>query len=228
MQQKYCDQGRSVIVLRITRLMPRARISCGLGREAEKGVALSGDEPAQGIALRAGDPLDVLLGVEPNVLRHDREVEMAARAQGVDAHAPTLQVADAADRLTREQLVAADVQSADRGHRSAQIQMMNDSSGKGDVEVQLTICQHLTGRDAQARVHIPDIREAFAAQERLHHVRRREANGGRLLQANRGCLQRALARERAARAKDASGRGQRRTGQEIAAGLHDMHAKSPV
>jgi hypothetical protein len=41
--------------------------------------------------------------------------------------------------------------------------MMNDGSGKGNVKVQIASCQHLARRDAQACIHVLDIRKAFDA-----------------------------------------------------------------
>ena len=66
-----------------------------------------------------------------------------ALEERLDAHAPALEVADVADRLAREQLVAADVQAANRGERYAGIQMMDDGAGKTAAEIGLAAADHL-------------------------------------------------------------------------------------
>jgi hypothetical protein len=73
-----------------------------LGRKAEEGIGAAGGEQLHGVAIRRHDPLDVLIRVEADVLGHDRDVQAAAVAEGLDTHAPALQVTDAADRLARE------------------------------------------------------------------------------------------------------------------------------
>ena len=88
---------------------------------------------------------------------------MAARAQGLDAHAPAFQIADAADRLVYEQLIAAAVQPADRGDRQAGIQLVDDRAGEARAEVHLATADHLRRAEASGRFHILDIREAFGA-----------------------------------------------------------------
>ena len=78
---------------------------------------------------------------------------MAARAQRLDADAPALQVADAADRLAREQLVAAGVQAGERGERQAGIQMVDDRAGEAGAEVHLAPRDHLRRAEAAGRPH---------------------------------------------------------------------------
>ena len=86
MQQKYWDNGRSLTGLRITRSKPRAQL-LRLRRKAKKGVGLAGGEQLHRLAVGRHDPLDVPLGVETDVGCHNREAQMAARLQRLDAHA---------------------------------------------------------------------------------------------------------------------------------------------
>ena len=67
MQQKYCDHGLSVAVLRITRPMLRARSSCGSGGKPEKGVDLALGEQLHGLAGEALATQSMSLRVEPDV-----------------------------------------------------------------------------------------------------------------------------------------------------------------
>ena len=169
-----------------------------LGRKPEERVRVAGDEQLHGVAVGRRDPFDVPLRVEADVGRHDREIQMAARLHRLDAHAPAFQVADAADRLAREQLVAADVQAGERGERQAGIQMVDDRAGEAGADVHVAARDHLRRGEAAGGSHVADVAEAFGAQERFGHVHRGETDGGVVRQADRGGL-RAAPRRRAMR-----------------------------
>jgi hypothetical protein len=94
-------------------------------------------------------------------------------------------------------------------------------------KVQVPTGGHLRRAEAAGGLHVLDIREALGAQERLGHVKRCEADGGRECQADRGGFRRPLGGKRSSCAKDAGGRSQRRAGQKIAAILSDTH-QSPL
>jgi hypothetical protein len=153
---------------------------------------------------------------------------VAAIAQGLNAHAPAPQVADAANRRVHEKFIAAGMQPAQRGDRQAGIEMIGDRPGKAGAEVHLAASDLLCCTEASGRPHILDIREPFRAQERFGHVRWGGANRRGERQADRGRFGSALFGERASCAENArgAGRGQRR--EEIAARLHDMHAQPPL
>ena len=61
MQQKYCDQGLSVAVLRITRPTLRARSSCGSGGKPRKASTFPSANSSLGLPW-AGDPSMSLCG----------------------------------------------------------------------------------------------------------------------------------------------------------------------
>ena len=63
----------------------------------------------------------------------------------LDADAPALQVADAADRLAREQLVAAGMQAGERGERQAGIRL-DDRAGEAGAEVDLAASRSSAAR----------------------------------------------------------------------------------
>ncbi len=115
---------------------------------------------------------------------------MPARGERLDADPPALEVADAADRLVREQLVAADMQAAERDQRQAGIEMVDDGAGEAGPEVDLTASHHLRRAEAAGGFHVLDIGEAFGAQELLGDVQGGEADPGREGQADRGRLRR--------------------------------------
>ena len=164
------------------------------------------------------------------MLRHDGHVQV--RPLLLRVWMPTrrpFRSRDAADRLAREQLVAAGMQPADRGDRQARIQMIDDrcrrSSTPKSTSPLAIICGVLK---PPARFHVLDVREAFGAQERFGHVERGEADRGRERQADRGRFRRPLVGKRSPRAKDARGAGGRQAGQEIAAISVGSASKPPL
>ena len=81
MQQKYCDHGLSVAVLRITRPILRARSSCGSGGKPRKASTLPSANSSMGVPSGLGSTQSMSgLRVEPDVGRHDRQIQVAARA----------------------------------------------------------------------------------------------------------------------------------------------------
>jgi hypothetical protein len=95
---------------------------------------------------------------------------MRARGQSLDADAPALQVADVADRLAREQLVAAGVQAGERGQRQAGVQLIDDGAAETRAEVHVAARDHLRRAETAFRFDVAHVDEAFGAQERLGHV----------------------------------------------------------
>jgi len=150
---------------------------------------------------------------------------MAGRDQVLDGHPPALQIADGADRLAREQLVATHMQAAERRQRQAGIQLMHDRTGEVDAEIQVALLDHLHLGDTQAGCQKLNVREALGTYERLDHIHRSETDGRRLPQADRGDLRRPLGGERFSSAKDAGGAGRGHDGEKIAARLYDRHRK---
>jgi hypothetical protein len=158
--------------------------------------------------------------VEPDVRRHAREQQMPARAERLgDADPSVLQVGDAADGIVREQLVAAAMHSRQRRDRLAGIDIGGDPGGGLEVEIDLAAGDGVAVRYRE----VLDVGEAFRAQQGVGDVARRDADRGDTGQADRGRLRRAFVGEGSPGAEDASGRGQRRAGQEMAAILSDLH-----
>jgi hypothetical protein len=92
-------------MLRITRPIPRALSSCGSGGNPKKSVHLPFGEQLHEPGRGAGDPVDVLVRIEPDLRRHRHEQEVSARAPPIDAELSPLEVTEGPDRLVREQLV---------------------------------------------------------------------------------------------------------------------------
>src|SRR6516162_5522397 len=69
----------------------------------------------------AGDPVDVVGRVEPDMPGHNRHEQMIARAEGGDADCPAFEVGNAVNALFPEQLEAADMDAGQHRDRAAAI-----------------------------------------------------------------------------------------------------------
>ncbi len=88
-QQKYWDHGLSSAMFRIERPILRARSSGKSGHESQVRVDLAADEQLHGaVDVVRRDPLDVLLGVEPDVRRHDRYVQLSGSRRARRGYRP--------------------------------------------------------------------------------------------------------------------------------------------
>jgi hypothetical protein len=185
--------------------MLRARSSCGSGGEPEKGVYLAGGEHFLEIAGGCGDPVDVLVRVEPNLRRHGREEQVAARARLLwDSDPPALKVTDGSDGFVREQLVAAGMHPRQRGNWLAGIHVRDDPCGGMELEVEIAVRDSIHSRT----FHEPNVGEPFRAQQGLRDQARRYADGGNMFEPERGGFRRSFVGERSPGIKDARGRGQ--------------------
>ena len=90
-----------------------------LGRERQKGVNLALHEQLDRFDLRVGHPIDVLGWVEPDMGSHHRHEQGPGRSHSPHAHALTLQVGDASDAFSAEQLIAADMDTREQRDRIA-------------------------------------------------------------------------------------------------------------
>jgi hypothetical protein len=163
-----------------------------LGREPEKGIDSPLNELLQEVAARAGEPVDVRVRVEPDVRRDAREQQVSTRAERLgDADPLALQVADGADGLVREQLVAADMHPRQGRDRLAGIHV-GDDPGRG-LEVEINFAAG--DRVAVGYRHVADVGEPFRTQQGIGDVARRDADRGDTGQAEGGHLRRRLVRE---------------------------------
>src|SRR5262245_25716348 len=92
-----------------------------LGGKAEERGDLSLDEKRHWFYVRAGDPVDVLDGIQPHIRRHAGQEYMRARTQRLHADALALQVSDPLYRLVSEQLETAGVHAGKHNDRTASI-----------------------------------------------------------------------------------------------------------
>ena len=121
-----------------------------------------------------GNPVDILVRVEPDLRRHDREQQVRPRAQPVDAKLLALQIANGLDGLVREQLVAPGMHARERRDRLAGIQMSDYPCGGVELEVDFTACD---GVERCVR-RTADFSEPFRAQQVVSDEPRREADIG--------------------------------------------------
>ena len=113
----------------------------------------------------------------------------------LDADPLALQVADGADRLVREQLVAAGMHARQRRDRHAGIQATDERCREVEAEVDLAACRPSARREAACDGHIADIGEAFRAQQVLGDVpRARRRCSASTAQPDRGRFRRRLRR----------------------------------
>ena len=94
------------------------------------------------------DPVDVLVRVEPDMGRHDREYRCAPEPS---VWMPTLlpfRSLMRADGLVREQLVAAGVHTRQHRDRLAGIQVRDERCRGAEAEVDLAACDHLRYAEA--------------------------------------------------------------------------------
>src|SRR5438874_12858105 len=84
-------------------------------REGKKRIELAVDEPLHRARFRLDDPAHIAYRIEADRRPKRHEKGRSARANRIAADALTLQIADVADRVPREQLEAAGVDAAQHG-----------------------------------------------------------------------------------------------------------------
>ena len=192
------------------------------GRGGKKSIDFPCAEQRHGVA-GTRDPMDVLLGVEPDLRRHERQIQVITRAEPPNADPLAFQVADGADGLMREHLVAAGMHARQRRDRLAGIQMRGDPCSVLKVEVDFAAPD---GR--RRRRHRADIGEPFRAQQFLGDVHGREADRTVTGQPDRSRFRRPLVGKGCPGTKDAGRTGRGQGGEKIAARLSDLHSMPPV
>jgi len=94
MRQKYCDHGRSSVVVAMTSPACRARSSCGSGAKPKKASILPSANNLSGLTLRSVTQWMSLAGVEPDLGGHQGQQVGLGR---LNTHALPLQLGDAAE-----------------------------------------------------------------------------------------------------------------------------------
>src|SRR5262249_50616477 len=98
--------------------MPGAEI-LGHGREAEAYVDSAFLEQLDRCGRFAGNPVDIVDGVESNLRCYDRHEQMLTRPQGGHPDGTAFQVGDVADAIFPRQFEAADMHASQDGDRAA-------------------------------------------------------------------------------------------------------------
>ena len=171
------------------------------GRGGKKSIDFPCGEQRHGVA-GTRDPVDVLLGVEPDLRRHERKIQVPTRAEARNANSLALQVADGSDGLVREHLMAPGMHARQRRERLAGIQLRGDPCSELKVEVDFAAPDR-----RRRRRYMADIGEPFRAQQILGDVHGREADRTVTGQPDRGGFRRPLVGERCPGAKHARGAG---------------------
>ena len=180
MQQKYCDHGRSCMLLTMTWPILLGAQFLRLGRKAEEGIDLALHEQVDRFDVTR-DPVDVLEGIEADIGRHCGHEDMRVRSEILsNADRLALQIENAVDAFVREQLVAADMHAGehlDRGapdrsewRRAVAKSMTKSMSPRASIAI-----------DAKAGllVDILEVRKALGADQLFGDELRRDADPGR-------------------------------------------------
>jgi hypothetical protein len=121
-----------------------------LRRGREKRIDSSvGEQLHRGFSRTRRDPVDVLIGVEPDVRHHKRDVKVRTRAQHLgdcDFLAP--QIANGSYRLVREQLEPARMHTRQHRDRHAGIQAIHGRCCEIENEIDFAASDQLCGLGA--------------------------------------------------------------------------------
>jgi hypothetical protein len=110
--------------------------------------------------------------------RHDRHIDMFARAQRIDADLLALQVADGANGFVREQLEASGMHTRQCRDRHASIKAQDERCREKEAEIDLAACDRLRLRKTLRCGHVANIGKALRPQQVLGDVPGRHADGG--------------------------------------------------
>src|SRR6266540_3223415 len=159
-------------------------------RKAEPRVDLAIGEKGHWRDGWAGDPVDILGRVEPDMRSKRRHEHVRGCAQVRHAHRPALEARDAADAFSRKQLETAYVYTGDDRDLLAGID--RDEKGRREVqsEVDLAARERFRLPDARIGLHIADIGKTLRPQQLLGDVLRRNANAATPGEPDGGCFRR--------------------------------------
>src|SRR5262245_2442172 len=118
-----------------------------LGRESEECIYLALGEEFHRLRRGARDPIDILHRIEPDMRSHAAQKRVLARAQALHAYGLPLQIRDAADAFSREQLEAADMLASHYRDRLAGIDRDNQRRREISGEVDLAARERHGGRN---------------------------------------------------------------------------------
>ena len=229
MQQRYCDQGRSSVLLRITWPKLRACSSCAQGGTVRNASISPLARSSFGSRGPWTTQLMSLAGSSPTLATMMLTITCCASpAHGTPTFLP-FRSTDAANGFAREQFETAGVHPGQHDHGRAGVDRDDRDGGKILVEVHFSACEDSAGVVSGAR-HVADVGETLFAQEIVEDVKRREASRRVLREPQRGRLRRRLFRQRSASARERRGAGEAR-GREGKAGLEEMssvlHRRAP-
>src|SRR5215470_12153620 len=133
MQQKYCDQGRSVALLKITRPMLRARSSCGSGGKPRNASIF----PSANNSIGLGEILDIPCRIEADMRSDAADEDVLARAQSLNTDRLALEIRHAADAFPCKQFKAADVLAGEHRNWFSGVDRHHEGRSKVRCEVDL-------------------------------------------------------------------------------------------
>jgi hypothetical protein len=152
----------------------------GFGRKAEVGIDLPLREQLDRFAASMGDEGDVFLGIQPDIGGYARDEDVAAGIQHRDRHRFPFQVADRADAVGPEELIAADMAACQHGDRIPGVDAADELRGEVHVDVRLPGGQRLLDAFRPLRLKVVHLREPLTSEEFLSHVLHALTNTGGL------------------------------------------------
>src|SRR5437879_4030638 len=116
--------------------MPGAKL-LRLGRKAQEPVDFSVHEELHRPDGAAGDPVNILAGVDTDIGEDDGQKQMHGRAEGFDPDALALQIENAVNPFVPEHFKAPDMHGAEGGYRQAATERVDEHRGKIRTEIDL-------------------------------------------------------------------------------------------
>jgi hypothetical protein len=136
---------------------------------------------------------------------HRDQKSVRVVAGRLDSDGLAFQVADAADLLAGEQLVAADMDPGEDRQPAAIVGRLDRAGGEIQREIGTALADYGRQLAAGSGVDISDVTKTFGAQQLFRDVLRSDADAGKLHQADARRFQRALCGRGPGRPKERGG-----------------------
>src|SRR6267143_4042224 len=108
-----------------------------LGGKAQERVDLAVDEELHWPDGAAGDPINILAGVDTDIAGDDGQKQMRGRAKGFDPHTLALEIENAVNPFVPKHFKAPDMHRAEGGYRQTAIERGDEHRGKIRTEIDL-------------------------------------------------------------------------------------------
>jgi hypothetical protein len=176
----------------------------------------------------AGDPINILAGVDTDIAGDDGQKQMRGRSKGFDPHTLALEIENAVNPFAPEHFKAADMHGAEGGYRQPAIERGDEHGGEIRAEIDFAAGDRLGCVDGRRGVSdVADIGKALGPQQLIGDVLGGDADTGNLREAHGGRFEHPLGCWCRRSAQQDRATCRRHCGQKAAAGLHHRHRKPP-